>query len=296
MKKCIVTGAAGFAGANLVELLLKKSYFVYAVVCPDSAHNIRLRESESLKIVPLDMINYNRLEESIPESCEYVFHLAWQGGRHDFAAQYKNIAATLDLLKAAKRLGCQRFIVTGSQAEYGPCRNVITEDTLPQPVDAYGSAKLATCILSRQLAADLHIDWLWGRIFSLYGRFEPHSRMLPALVTALKEGKDFSLNTDGSQYWDFLAASDGARALLAMAEQGRDGEIYNIANGKFRQLREFTEMARQKIAPSAKINYAQNAPGQIIYSLRPQVDKLAADTGWQPQVSFADGIGSYEEL
>lgn len=290
----MVTGAAGFAGANLVELLLEKGYFVYAVVRPDSAHNVRLQESESLKIVPLDMINYYRLEESIPESCEYVFHLAWQGGRHDFAAQYKNIAATLDLLKAAKRLGCQRFIVTGSQAEYGPCRNVITEDVLPQPIDAYGSAKLAACILSRQLAADLRIDWLWGRIFSLYGKYEPLSRMLPALVKALKDGKAFSLNTDGCQYWDFLEASDGARALLAMAERGHSGEIYNIADGNFRQLREFTEMARQKIAPSTKINYAQNDSGQIIYSLRPQVDKLAADTGWQPRISFIDGIDSYE--
>lgn len=290
----MVTGAAGFAGANLVELLLEKGYFVYAVVRPDSAHNVRLQESESLKIVPLDMINYSQLDEGIPESCDYVFHLAWQGGRYDFAEQYRNIAITLNLLKAAKRLGCQRFIVTGSQAEYGPCQDVMTEENLPRPIDAYGSAKLAACVLSRQLAADLHIDWLWGRIFSLYGKYEPLSRMLPALVTALKEGKDFSLNTDGRQYWDFLAASDGARALLAMAERGRNGEIYNIANGNYRQLRAFTETVRQYIAPAAKIDYAKGNSGQTVYSLRPQVDKLVIDTGWQPRLSFIDGIDTYE--
>lgn len=294
MKKCIVTGAAGFAGANLVELLLKEDYFVYAVVRPNSPHNCRLQASPNLQLIQQDMIEYGKLDEIISDSCDYVFHLAWQGDRYNFTEQYSNVAITLDLLKAVQRMGCKRFIVTGSQAEYGPCQNLITEEILPQPIDAYGSAKLATCVLSRQLAADLHIDWLWGRIFSLYGRFEPLSRMLPALVNNLKQGKNFSLNTDGSQYWDFLAASDGAKAILAIAEKGCSGEIYNIANGNYRHLREFTELIRQYIAPAAMINYGQNSLDNAVYSLRPQVTKIIKDTGWQPKVEFLDGIGSYE--
>ena len=51
--------------------------------------------------------------------CDVFFHLAWQGGRYDFAAQYGNIADTIGALEAAARLGCHRFICTGSQAEYG---------------------------------------------------------------------------------------------------------------------------------------------------------------------------------
>ncbi len=57
MKKVIVTGAAGFAGCNLVEALLEKGYFVYAVVRPASSHNTRLHESEQLKIISCEMNN-----------------------------------------------------------------------------------------------------------------------------------------------------------------------------------------------------------------------------------------------
>ena len=103
MKKCIVTGAAGFAGANLVELLLKEDYFVYAVVRPNSPHNCRLQASPNLQLIQQDMIEYGKLDEIISDSCDYVFHLAWQGDRYNFTEQYSNVAITLDLLKAVQR-------------------------------------------------------------------------------------------------------------------------------------------------------------------------------------------------
>ena len=116
----IVTGAAGFLGYNLTERLMQEEdAHIYAVVRPNSAHNARLAPSERLTIVPADLSEYAHLDEMIDETCDVFFHLAWQGGRYDFAAQYGNIADTLGALEAAGRLGCRRFICTGSQAEYG---------------------------------------------------------------------------------------------------------------------------------------------------------------------------------
>ena len=119
-------------------------------------------------------------------------------------------------------MGCERFVATGSQAEYGPQTDLITEETLPQPIDAYGSAKLATCVLSRQLALDIGIDWIWGRIFSVYGKYEPPGRMLPDLIEALLAGKDYTLSA-ATQYWDYLHSTDCAEALVALAEWGKVG-------------------------------------------------------------------------
>ena len=289
MKKYIVTGAAGFLGMNLVERLLREEdAHIYAVVRPNSPHNARLAPSERLTLVSADLSEYARLDEMIDETCDVFFHLAWQGGRYDFAAQYGNVADTLGALEAAARLGCRRFIVTGSQAEYGPQTVLITEETCPHPTDAYGAAKLAACALSRQRAADLGIEWIWGRVFSLYGKYEQEGRMLPALVAALRAGHPFALSSSGAQNWDYLYAADGADALAALAEKGRAGEIYNIAHGSYRPLRDYIEEARRVLVAESAVAYGTADAG--VFSLQPSVEKIQRDTGWMPVTDFADGI------
>ena len=285
MKKAIVTGAAGFAGCNLVEALLKKGYFVYAIVRPQSSHNARLHETAHLKIIVCDMRDYAELPEKIQEKCDVFYHLAWQGGRHDFEAQYKNSAVALIALESAQKVGCKRFVCTGSQAEYGPQGDMITEPTFPNPVDAYGAVKLATNILTKQRAKELNIEWIWGRIFSLYGKYEPFGRMLPDLIKSLKEGIEFKLSA-ATQMWDYLYSSDGAEALIALGEKGQSGEIYNIANGNSRPLKEFVEIVRNEINPDGKITYGQT-PG---WAIQASVDKIYRDTGWSAQIDFLEGI------
>ena len=287
LKIIIVTGAAGFAGCNLLEALLEKGYFVYAVARPNSPRNSRLQVSEQLKLVPCDMMDYGRLPDMIQESCDIFYHLAWQGKRSDFMEQCKNIKASLIALDSAVKLGCKRFVCTGSQAEYGPQTELITEETCPHPVTAYGAAKLAACALTRQKAAELGIDWIWGRIFSLYGKYEPHGRMLPDLILALKEDKDFHM-TSATQNWDYLYSSDGAEALIALGERGNSGEIYNIANGNYRPLREFTEELRQEIPSKGRIIYGKPLDGAT--SLQASVDKIRRDTGWKAKIGFREGL------
>ena len=288
MKKYIVTGAAGFLGCNLTERLMQEEdAHIYAVVRPSSPHNARLAPSERLTIVPTDLSDYGHLDEMIGTPCDVFFHLAWQGGRYDFAAQYRNIADTIDALEAAARLGCHRFICTGSQAEYGRQTALITEETCPHPADAYGAAKLAACALSRQRAADLGVEWIWGRVFSLYGKYEQKERMLPALVKSLRSEQTFALSSSGAQNWDYLYAADAADALLALVERGRTGEIYNIAHGEYRPLRDFIAEAQRTIAPNAVVSYGEETGN---FSLQASVDKLRRDTGWQPTTGFIEGL------
>ena len=193
--------------------------------------------------------------------------------------QYQNIEDTLGALEAAKEIGCKRFVCTGSQAEYGPHQDLITEETCPHPIDAYGSAKLAACILTRQRAMDLGIEWIWGRIFSLYGKYEPTGRMLPELVASLQAGKDFYMQSDGQQNWDYLNVIDGAEALIALGEKGKNGEIYNIASGKHKPLKEFIEDIQKVINSEAKVHYTEGK--KALFSLQVDVSRIANDTGWK---------------
>ena len=285
VKRVIVTGAAGFAGCNLVEVMVKRGFFVFAVVRNNSPHNCRLNENDNLKIVFCDMENYDNLPKMINEKCECFYHLAWQGDRYDFREQYKNIMYSIRAVEAAKKIGCKRFICTGSQAEYGIQSEVITELTFPQPVNAYGAAKLATNVLTKERAKEIGIEWIWGRIFSLYGKYEPLGRMLPDLLKALKKNEKFELSS-AKQMWDYLYATECAEALIALSEYGHDGEVYNIANGNYRSLRDYVEIVRNVINSKSEIVYGKN-PGQ---SLKASVEKIYRDTGWSAGMDFADGI------
>ena len=285
MKKVVVTGAAGFAGGNLVESLLKRQYYVYAVVRPDSSHNSRLSNLDKLKLIECEMQDYDNLHHLIDDPCDAFYHLAWQAG--SFEAQKQCIEYSLKALEAATEIGCRRFVCTGSQAEYGPQKTLITEDTYPHPVTAYGAAKLAACVLTKQRASELGLEWVWGRIFSLYGKYEPRGRMLPDLISALQEGRDFQLSA-ATQYWDYLYSSDGAEALVAIGEKGCSGEIYNVANGDYHPLKYFTEKIREIVAPNRKIFYGEELENAT--SLQVSVEKIKKDTGWSPQVEFGEGI------
>ena len=112
--------------------------------------------------------------------------------------------------------------------------------------------------------------------------------MLPALVKSLRSEQTFALSSSTAQNWDYLYAADAADALLALAERGRTGEIYNIAHGEYRPLREFIEAARAVIAPQCDVVYG--AADADVFSLQPSVEKLCRDTGWRPMTDFVDGL------
>ncbi len=298
MKKlyCYISGAAGFLGCNIVERLIAYGYQVNAIVRPNSVNNIRLLNYSQVNVIELDMKNIGDLplqvNNNLEGSAPVFFHLAWAGERYDFTKQRENIKNSLEALEIAKLMGCRRFIATGTQAEYGTTEELIVEDRMPNPFCDYGAAKVATCYLSRRRAQELGIDWIWGRVFSLYGKYEPTGRMLPDLVQKLKNGERVELSSC-TQNWDYLDAGDAAEALIALAQRGRAGEIYNIANGNYRPLKEYVEIVRKKYAPQAEIHYGDRSDPYV--SLQPSVEKIMRDTGWRPMIGFEEGLKNYDK-
>ena len=288
MPKAVITGAAGFAGFSVTRILLERGYDVYAILKPGSVHNGRMKHlTGSLHCVELDCAEFHKIPERISDRCDVFFHLAWFGARDDEKVQQSNIGYCLDALRSACTVGCKRFIGIGSQAEYGICGEVITEDTLTQPINAYGRAKLSAMESSKALAAELGIEWIWGRIFSLYGDYEPSGRMLPDLIDSLLKGERTKLSSC-EQYWDYLHVRDCANAIADLSEKGKSGEIYNIANGDYRLLKEFTEEVRRLINEKSVIDYGDKACPFV--SLKPDVTKLKEHTGWKPVIEFEEGV------
>lgn len=307
MEKCVVvTGAAGFAGANLTEHLLAKGYDVFAQVRPGSSHNVRLEnnDAENLHIISLDIGELDRLPyeifERFPEleddgeKFQCFYHLLWGGGRDAFEEQRINIDGTLHALGAAQKLRCARFIGTGSQAEYGATEKVQAEDEMPEPFSSYGAAKTAAMYLSRNLAAQYQIEWIWARIFSLIGKYEPSGRMLPDLIK--KAAKDEKMDLSSCrQNWDFLDAGDCAEGFISLGEKGVPGEIYNLTGGDIHPLKYYIDKANdwsfQRTGHRADVHFGAD-PAPFV-SLQPDAAKIRRDTGWVPEVTFEESLENY---
>lgn len=287
MERVIVTGAAGFLGWNLVDFLLAHDFLVDAIVRPNSPSNARLAEHPHLHVIPLAMEEIARLPEQIAAPCDYAVHLAWDPHRMDFAAQRASLFSTLDLIEALGVIGCRRFLGIGSQAEYGVTHEIMEERMMPQPITPYGAAKVAALHLTHVRAQQLGIDWLWGRVFSVYGRYEPETTLLSYLARTLRSGETPQM-TAGTQLWDYLHASDAAAAMAALLLRGRNGEVYNIAHGDVRPLRSFAEEMRDILAPAAQIAYGTSERPPT--SMRPSVEKIQAHTGWRAKVDFVEGV------
>ena len=289
-KRVLLTGAAGFLGYSVINTLIMHGFEVYAIVRPHSPHNKRINNMTRVHIIECDMSEFEKLSNMIDEQCDVFIHLAWHGNRYNMSEQMINVEATLKTVDVAKKLGCRRYICTGSQAEYGPTKLTQREDTIPKPICAYGSAKVAACYLSKNLAQSYGLEWVWGRIFSLIGRFEPSGRMLPDLYYTLNKGEKYYMSS-GRQNWDYLDVADAAEAILALSQRGCDGEIYNIAHGSYRQLREYTQEVYEILGRKGEIIYGEDPEPYI--SLQPSIEKIKKDTGWKPKKSFKDSISDY---
>ena len=153
--RIVITGATSFVGAAAIQELLENGHEVYAVVRPSSrkletltgqeAGKNALREGR-LHIVENDLSAPELLTEKIQGSCDAFCHFGWggsgSGARTGEQLQEENLRASLDTVRAAKALGCRRFLFSGSQAEYGMHQTRMTEETECAPRSAYGEAKL----------------------------------------------------------------------------------------------------------------------------------------------------------
>lgn len=301
MQNVIITGASSMIGLSLINEISDKTNRIYAVVRPSSDKISILNEFKNVTVVKCNLDEYYRLNELIPEKCDTIYHLAWGGaGRieernRSALLQADNVRYSLQTMDAAIRLGCTTFIGAGSQAEYGP-RNVdkISPDTPAEPIELYGIAKYAAGKLLRAHAAQNNINCFWVRIFSVYGVYNAPTTMISSTAVKLLKGEPVSF-TPAEQRWDYLNTKDAAKALYLIGLQSGN-KVYCLGSGNARPLKEYITELRDIVAPGARLGigeipYSSNA----VMNLCADISELTNDTGWVPEISFADGIRELAE-
>lgn len=299
--KVVVTGATSFLGAASVRALLAGGHEVYALIRPGSPNRGALPASgEGLRVLELELSRMDRLKELVLEPCDGFLHFGWDGSgsenRKNAAVQQKNVEDSLKALKGAADLGCRRFIFGGSQAEYGQCRDLMEEGRACSPVSQYGKAKLDFGIRARAYLKEnpCKMEYIHTRIFSVYGPGDHPWSLVNTCLDTFCRGGGMKLGAC-TQLWNFLYVDDLVRALLALLTcPGKlPWDLYNIAAGpeETRPLREYVERMHILCGGTGTMSYGclpPNAEGPA--NLIPDIRRIRQVTGWQPEISFDEGI------
>ena len=235
----LLTGAAGFIGANLARRLLDLGADVHALVRP-GADLWRLADvTAALTIHRADVRDPGSLCVAVQRAApEVIFHLAAHGAaRHDvdtpqlFSA---NVLGTLHLLEAAAPVPYRRLVHVGGSSEYGPRLQPLRETDRLDPVTPYGASKAAATLAVQQYARTHERSIAILRPFSVYGPWESPSRLIPAATFAAFDGRELPLTPPGYRR-DFVYVDDVVEAcLLAATLDVPTGEIVNVGTGRQR--------------------------------------------------------------
>lgn len=294
MKRVVITGATGAIGIALINQMIRENVEVLVLCRKESNRNDSIPQHSfvSKKYCSLDELKY--LDNASGQPYDVFYHFGWAGTtgafRNDIHSQLQNVQYTLDAVEAAARLGCQKFVGAGSQAEYGRVEGVLNASTPPFPENGYGIAKLCAGQMSRILCEQKGIQHVWTRILSVYGPNDGNNSMIMSTINKLINNEIPAL-TKGEQQWDYLYSKDAAKALYLIGLYGKNGKIYCLGSGQTRPLLEYVKVMRDKIDKNAELGVGAIPYGEKqVMHLCADVADLAEDTGFVPDYTFEEGI------
>jgi nucleoside-diphosphate-sugar epimerase len=291
-KRCLITGASGFLGRNLLATLIAADAQVHF-----TTHNCPAEEiphSGEAQAHACDLTRLADVENVFDEvRPEYLFHLATGRGDeiHGRDSLLGNILSADRLVQASMRYPPVRIIVAASSLEYGPHPAPLNEDMMLAPDSLYGVTKAASTLLLRQAALKQQLPVTVLRIFSIYGYWEPAKRLLPTAMRAALEHLELPLATTGPKR-DFVFVSDVVEALLlpALAENVH-GEIINVGTGEQTSNEEAVAKIQAVSGLPIRVQanaYPQRATDTSYWCADP--GKAYRMLGWKPRHNVDEGL------
>ena len=292
MKKVIVTGANGFVGSALVKELVKNDVEVLAMDMPGCNGNLPV--CDKVKFLPLALDNISTLKDLINDrDFDCFYHFAWAGSagaaRADMKLQLQNAQWTIDCLRAAKEVGCKKFVAAGSIMEHETMAAAFASGNKPGLGYIYGSGKLVAHTMAMSVAADIGIDLVWAEITNAYGVGELSPRMVNTTIRKVIKGEEPQF-TAGTQNYDFVYIDDVAKAFYLIGKNGKPFNEYLIGSSNAKPLKEFLLEMKAAIAPDLNFVFGDIQFTGINLPLEKyDCSKTEKDTGFKAQISFGEG-------
>ncbi len=297
MKRVLVSGAAGFVGANLARRLLSDGYDTHLLVRAGSAR-WRIAEIEKdAELHAAELEDAEAVARVVAQARpEWIFHVAARGG-YSWQADAgeivrANVLGTANLLEACLRTGFEAFVNAGSSSEYGPKDHAPTEDEPLEPRGAYALTKASATILCDLVARREQARISTLRLYSVYGPYEEPGRLVPALAVAALQGRLPPLVSPLIAR-DFVHVDDVSTAFLlaASSAEQKPGAIYNVGTGRQITLGEAVAVVRTQLGIAAEPQWGsmhERDWDTVVWVA--DVRKISAELGWRARLSFEQGF------
>lgn len=305
MKRVLVTGADGFIGSHLTELLVEKGYDVKAFTYYNSFNTwgwldtLPKDKLDQIRIFSGDIRDPNGVREAM-KGIDEVFHLAaliaipFSYHSPDSYVD-TNIKGTLNVLQAARELDTERILVTSTSEVYGTAQYVPIDEKHPfQGQSPYSATKIGADRLAESFYRSFNLPVSIVRPFNTYGPRQSARAVIPTIISQLLAGNTEIKLGSLSPTRDFNYVKDTVNGFYEIAKSNKTiGEEINIATQREISVGDLAKEIIAQINPEAKIICDK-------MRLRPEkseVDRLLGSnekilnlTEWQQKYSFEEGI------
>lgn len=291
-KYILITGITGFLGSHIAENLIN-NYNVIGLK-RKNANIWRCKEFKD-KVIWIDIdIEKNYIKKLTNYFIETIIHGAWIGiesnEREDWSLQSRNLQFLFELLEVAKETDVNKFIFLGSQAEYGNINGIITEVQVCEPLNAYGSVKLACLEILKTFSKNNNINWIWLRLFSLFGEKENETWLFPSVIKKIKTESEMDF-TLGEQKYAYLYVKDFALIINKIVKYDVESGIYNLSSDIVRSIRSIVEEIRDRLKPNFQLNFGVlNYRDYQSMHVQGSIDKLNNQIGKTEFTDFSVAI------
>jgi UDP-glucose 4-epimerase len=307
--KIVVTGGAGFIGANLCRALAFQFDEVIAL------DDLSTGRKENLLGVPVSLAEGTILNrefvEGVLESADSVVHLAARPSvprslSDPLATHMVNATGTAIVLEAARAVGCRHVIAASSSSVYGNTQVLPKHEGLPvAPLSPYAASKLATESYTLAWGASFGLEVLALRFFNVFGPLQPaghaYAAVIPAFIAAALAGEPLPVHGDGRQTRDFTFV-DSVTAVITKAVGRRlshRGPV-NLAFGSRSSLLDLISELEKILGRPLPIRHDAERAGDVrdsqadqtlLRSLVPDVEPVDLSAGLRRTVEWFEQEG-----
>jgi len=302
--KLLVTGGVGFIGSNFIRHI-RQEHPDWEITNLDkltyagNLENLKdIQDQPGYHFVKGDIADRKLVDKLLSQGFDVIVNFAAEShvDRSILDASpfiETNVKGTQVLLEGAKRHGIQRFIQVSTDEVYGSIDSGrFTEESPLSPNSPYSASKTAADLLCRAYFKTHHVPAIVTRCTNNFGPYQFPEKLIPLAVTNALEDKPVPVYGDGLNIRDWIFVHDHCRALDAVIQKGKPGEIYNIGSGNEKTNLELIRRLLELLdKPQSLIQFVTDRPA---HDRRYALDcaRITTELGWKPAYSFEKALSA----
>ena len=296
-QKILVTGGAGFIGANVVNLLIGRGFNV--IIVDNLSTGYKRNINSKAKFFKADITNFRQLEKIfMKEKPDKVVHAAAQVQVVKSMTEPQedariNIIGGINVLECSRRAKVKKFVyLSTGGALYGEPEYLPADENHPiHPISCYGTSKRAFEYYLYLYNANYGTNYVGLRFSNVYGPYDnPGSgRVIPNFIMAFFRNKAPFITGDGKQGRDFIYVGDVAQAVLAALHKSPKEKFFNVGTEKLVTVSQVYTLTKKILKSNVKARYTPARKGEV-QQIYLKCERARKYLGWRAKVAFPDGM------